>query len=389
MAIADEKLREWVVEIRRDLHMYPETLYNEKRTTQKIKDILEQLGIEAHTFDDMTGVIGIIHGKKPGRTLALRADIDALPIQEMNPVPYRSKIEGCMHACGHDAHVSIMLGVARKVVEEGLIGAMEGGVKFLFQPAEEGGAGAKRMIERGVLESPKVDWVLAGHMDPDLPVGVIGVHHGQSHASADSFRLFIRGQGGHGARPHQNVDPIVAGAQFVCALQSVVARNIDPRDTAVLSVCKFASGSTSNVSPEHAELEGTIRAFKEQTRKLLWQRLGEISKGIDRAYGTNSELEIREGYPPCMNSHEVVEFMAKVAKALFSEENVVELPPSTGAEDFAFFAAERPSAIIRIGCSNEAKGLTRPLHSAYFDIDEDSLLIGVQLFSTAVKEFSS
>ncbi len=384
---SNEELMEWLVNLRRDFHMHPETLYNENRTTARIQQVLEDLGVETYTFQDMTGVVGLIRGKSLGKTIALRADMDALPIQEMNQVPYRSKVDGCMHACGHDAHVTILLGVARRIMEQGLLTSRAGNVKLFFQPAEEGGAGAQRMIERGVLEDPRVDWILAAHMDPDLPVGTIGTHSRQSHASADTFVLKIQGRGGHGARPQQCIDPILAGAQLVVALQSVVSRSVDPLEAAVVSVCRFSSGTTSNVIPEVAELEGTIRALTEETRQALWRRIQEIVEGIDRAFGTISDASFKEGYPPCMNDHEVVHFIKQVAEDLFTRERVKELPPSTGAEDFAFFAQQRPSAIIRIGCSNEAKGITHPLHSAHFDIDEEALMIGTELFTTAVVRF--
>jgi len=214
--------------------MHPETAYEEVRTTDCIAAILTELGLEVHRFEDMTGVVGLLRGGQNGPTVALRADIDALKLQELNDVPYKSRYDGRMHACGHDAHTTIMLGVAKHLVETGSGKSMKGNVKFFFQPAEEGGAGAKRMINRGVMENPEVDVVMAGHMLPDMKLGQIGVFEGQSHASADRFKLTITGQGGHGGRPHQVRDPIIAGAHWITAVQAAAARSIDPLDSVVL-----------------------------------------------------------------------------------------------------------------------------------------------------------
>ena len=387
MMSTDKQLKKWLIEVRRDFHMHPEILFQEARTTEKIMAILSELGVEHHGFEDMTGVVGHIRGREPGKTIALRADIDALPIQELNEIPYKSHTAGRMHACGHDAHTAIMLGVAKKIVDSGLSQELKGDIIFLFQPAEEGGGGAKKMIERGVLENPTVDWVIAGHMGPDMPVGALGIYRGQSHASADRFKLVIHGRGGHGARPDQTIDPIVAGAHFVTALQSIVARNINPNETAVITVGKFIAGDTSNVIPEHAELEGTIRALTEATRKLLWERIQCISDGIEKTFHTNCVLELIEGYPVCINDKKVADFLYDTASDFLGPEKVQVLPATTGAEDFAYFTQEKPGAMIRLGCGNESKGITHPLHSAFFDIDEEVLMIGVELFTEAVRRY--
>lgn len=383
----DDKFREWVIEVRRDFHMHPETAYQEVRTTERIKTILNELGVNNHGFEDMTGMVGLIQGSGPGKTLALRADIDALPIKELNDVPYKSQHEGRMHACGHDAHTAIMLGLAKQLIESGLYRQIKGNVKFLFQPAEEGGAGGKKMVEHGVLDNPPVNWVIGGHMEPKLQVGNVGIHSDPGYASANKFRLVIRGKGGHGGRPHQAIDPIVAGAHFITALQTVVGRNINPIEAAVITVGKFTAGDSSNVIPEYAELEGTIRAFSNPVREQVRQRIRQITEGIEKAFQLKCDLEIFKGYPSFRNDKEVSAFLFETASQLFGTDKVHSLPPTTGAEDFAYFAQVRPSAIIKLGCGNEAKDLVNSVHSPFFDIDEEVLMVGVEFFTDVVKRY--
>jgi amidohydrolase len=389
MEFMDKNFAEWLIRVRRDFHMQPETLFEEVRTTERIKALLNELGIEHHGFEDMTGVVGLVRGSQPGKAIGLRAEIDALPVQELNELPYISRHEGRMHACGHDAHTAIMLGVAKQITESSLSEQIKGNVKFLFQPAEEGGGGARKMIEHGVLENPHVDLVVAGHMGPDMEVGTVGIYSAQSHASADRFRLIIRGKGGHGGRPHQTIDPIVAGAHFVTALQSVVGRNIDPIDGAVITVAKFRAGEAENVIPEYAELAGTIRALVQPVRQKVWQRIREISCGIENTFGVKCDLELIEGYPACTNDEEVSHFLHQISSDLLGPDKVEYIPPTTGAEDFAYFSLERPSAIIRLGCGNQTKGIVHPLHSPYFDLDEEVLSVGVRIFAEAVRRFLS
>ncbi len=379
----------WLIDVRRDFHMHPEVSHEEKRTTDKIIEILKGLDIEVQTFEKMSGAVGLIRGSGGVPTIALRADIDALPIQELNNIPYKSINDGVMHACGHDAHTAIMLGVAKKIVESGFGSKMKGNVKFLFQPAEERVFGAKAMIAEGVLENPKVDRVIAGHMGSDLPAGQVGIFQGQSHASADRFSLLIKGKGAHGGRPNEGIDPIVAGSYFVTHIQTVIGRNISPTDTAVLTVGKFVAGDVSNVIPESAQLEGTIRALSIDTRAFVIRRLKEIVSGMEQTFGVACDFEIHEGVSACTNDKDVATFLYKTAASVLGSENVQYLPPSTGAEDFAYFSIERPSAIIRIGCGNQKKDIVYPLHSPRFDIDESVLEVGVEVFSEAVKRYFS
>jgi len=380
-------LSQWLSETRRDFHMHPEISHQEKRTTQRIAEILKEHDCEAQLFDDMTGAVGIIRGAQDGPTIGLRADIDALPIQELNDIPYKSQNPGAMHACGHDAHATIMLGVARHIMTSGLQSKLKGNIKFFFQPAEERIAGAKAMIERGVLEDPRVDRVIAGHMAPDLPVGTVGVFRGLGYASADMFELNITGRGTHGARPEDGNDPIVAGAHFVTAIQSIVSRNIKPTDPAVVTVGKFTSGDVSNVIPETAQLQGSIRALSAEVRQQLIERLHEMAAGLGKTFNVNSQFILHEGVPPLENDIEVADFLYAVSKDVLGEENVSYRPPAMGSEDFSYFTEERPSAIMRLGCSNSDKGLERSLHSPYFDIDEQVLEVGVAIFTEAVVRF--
>jgi amidohydrolase len=389
MGPLDHAFKQWLSELRRELHRHPETAYQEVWTTAKIKAVLDELGIENAGLDGLTGVVGSIPCAGPGKTIALRADIDALALQEVNDVPYKSLTDGRMHACGHDAHTTVMLGVARLLKAQGWDRRLKGNIKLLFQPAEEGGAGALKMIERGVLENPRVDWVIGGHVGPDTPAGSIGVYKTASHASADRFRLTVTGHGGHGGRPHQTVDPIVAAAHYVTALQTIVGRNVDPLEAGVVTVGTFQAGSADNIIPETAVVTGTIRAMTAKVRELILTRMEEMSQGLAATFRVETEIAIHDGYPPTINDETVSTFLAETAAALLGPDKVAYLNPTTGAEDFAYFAQERPSAIIRLGCGNKVRGLTAPLHSPHFDLDEDCLETGVRLFAAAVVNFLS
>ena len=369
--------------------MHPEISHQEKRTTNRIAEILKEFECEVQLFDDLTGAVGIIRGVENGATIGLRADIDALPIQELNDIPYKSQNPGAMHACGHDAHTTIMLGVAKNIIDSGLQAKLKGNVKFFFQPAEERVAGAKAMIKRGVLENPRVDRVIAGHMAPDLQVGTVGVIRGLAYASADMFELKITGRGTHGARPEDGNDPIVAGAHFVTTIQSIVSRNIKPTDPAVVTIGKFSSGDVSNVIPESAHLQGSIRALSSDVRQKTIERLEEIAAGLGTTFGVDSQFILHEGVPPLENDIEVADSLYAISKDVLGEDNVSYMPPVMGSEDFSYFTEERPSAIMRLGCANREEDLKRTLHSPYFDIDEEVLEIGVSIFTEAVVRYLS
>jgi len=382
---ANVELSDWLIATRRAFHMHPELSTEEKDTAEKVKKILRSLNVEVYELQGLTGVVGLIRGKAPGKTIALRADMDALPIQELNQVSYKSQRNGVMHACGHDVHTTIMLGVAKAIREANIATKLKGNIKLLFQPAEEKGIGAREMIARGVLENPAVDKIFACHVSPELPVGTIGINPAQSHASADWFSLCIKGKGAHGAHPSDGIDPIVAGASFITALQSIVSRNIAPTETAVVTVGTFTAGSAPNVIPEKADLEGTVRAFRTDIRDQIIERLREMIRGTEKAFRVSCRLEIREGMPACINDRHVSEFLYNVASSVLGSDKVSYILPSTGSEDFALFAREKPSALIRLGSGNKARKLVQPLLSPFFDVDEKVLMIGVRVFVEAIR----
>ena len=389
MFSTEPKMYDWLVEVRRYFHMHPEVSHQEYDTTKKIAAILKSIGIDVFLYDDMTGAVGTIKGVTGQTTLGLRADIDALPMQELNSTDYKSINDEVMHSCGHDANTTIMLGTAKKVVDTGLAAKINGNVKFIFQPAEERVSGAKAMIARGVLENPHVDRVIAGHMSPDLPVGKVGIFHSTGYASSDRFALQITGKGGHGGRPEECVDPIVAGSFFVNQIQSIVSRNIKPTEAAVVTVGKFVAGNAANVIPETAVIEGSIRALSASVRDQIFKRLQDMVYGLEKAFGVQCQFKIHPGVPILINNSEVAESLYDVSVKVLGSENVSYLPPIMGSEDFSYFTLERPSAIMRLGCSNKKRGIVNFLHSPYFDIDEAVLEIGTEIFYEAVKCYLS
>ena len=377
----------WLSDVRRDFHAHPELSFEETRTTDRICTLLADMGIEPRRLPESPGATALVRGRTPGPCLGLRADIDALPVRESNEVPYKSKAAGKMHACGHDANTAIMLGVARALARDTAGRDLKGSVKFIFQPAEERFHGARAAISQGVLESPRVDRILAGHMAPDLDVGTIGIFKNKGYAAADLFSLSVKGRGGHGGRPHETRDPLTAGAYFVTSLQTLVARNMNPVDPAVVSLGKFHSGDVGNVIPETAVLEGTIRTHSASARNLIIKRLSELATGVETLFDVNCRLDIEPETPCCTNDEQVSSFLYDIGSGLLGEKNVKWLPPTMGSEDFAFFTNERPGAIVRLGCRNKSRSITAPLHSPYFDIDETVLDVGVRLFYRALKAY--
>ncbi len=388
MDFEEHPLYAWLSEFRRDIHRHPETANQESRTTAKLKDLLESLSVPAEIPQGMqTGLVGLLQGAQPGKVLALRADIDALPMEELNGAPYRSSRPGVMHACGHDGHAAIMAGVAKNLFDLNLLAQMKGAVKFLFQPAEERGTGARDMIGAGVLDDPPVDRALACHMYPYLPVGQVGLFKSASHASVDSFQFKIQGKGTHGASPHKGIDPIYAGAQLVGSLQGVIGRSLDPTETGLISVGKFQSGSAFNIIPDSALIEGTVRTMRVETQKTIEQRMAELARGLEASFGVEVELIYSKMVPPCVGDEQAAQELYHSAAKVLGEENVKWLEPSTGGEDFAYITQKVPGAFMRVGCGNQAKGLIHSLHSPYFDMDEAALPLAVEVFTQAVRDY--
>jgi amidohydrolase len=378
----------WLSDVRRDFHRHPEIALKEFRTTARIKEILTGLGARFQDLPGLeTGAAASFEGRPDGRTLALRADIDALPMAELNDVPYKSVHEGAAHTCGHDCHTAIMLGVAKQVVETGMLRQLTGCLKFIFQPAEEIVVGARRMIEGGVLENPKVDRILALHMNNDLPAGQVGLYRGVSHAHTDSFRLTIRGKGIHGAYPHNGIDPIVAGAHFVSAVQTIVGRNVDPLDSAVVSIGQFQAGTAPNIIPDQAQLAGTVRTFKTEVRDLVMRRLQDLAESLRPSFQVEVDYRFIPGVPSTINDEAVAADLHAAAVKVLGAENVTYLTPKMGGEDFGLFTQRVPGAFMRLGSANEARGITYKGHSPYWDVDERALPIGVEIMLEAIRAY--
>jgi amidohydrolase len=378
----------WLSDVRRDFHMHPEPSFEEYRTTARIKEILTELGVELREVPGLaTGAVGVIRGKEGGRVLALRADIDALRLEEQSDVPYCSKNPGAMHACGHDGHATILLGVARWLKEAGLASKIKGELRFLFQPAEEIVSGAKAMIDAGAMDDPPVDRVMAAHLWPDLPVGEVGFYRDVSHAATDTFYVEVRGVGVHGSAPEKGRDPIVAAAALIQAAQTVVSRNLDPTDAGVVSFGEFRAGSAPNIIPSLVRISGTLRSFKPEVRETLIRRLREMSRGIGEAMGVTMEFTFKEGVPACRNDLKVSEALFCSAATVVGEGNLRWLDPKCGGEDFALMTRKAPGAMIRLGCRDESGRFIHPLHSPHFDMDEAVLPIGVEIFGRAVRDY--
>lgn len=393
--LSESELEHWLIKTRREFHQHPELGFQEVWTTARIAEILSDLNLEVRLFDDMTGVVGLLRfSDDPGPCIGLRADIDALPIEELNTISYKSRNPGCMHACGHDAHTTIMLGVAKQLVafyagkdsSQHRVNPLKGSVKFIFQPAEEDGPGSQPMIDRGVLHDPEVDRILACHVTTSVPVGKVQSRRTDVCASADSFEITITGTGGHAAAPHKTRDPIVAGANLVNALQTIVSRNINPTEPAVISIGSFQAGTAVNIIPEKAVLKGTIRAMTPKIRELLHKRIKEVTTDLCKSLQVKANVRIVKGYPPTINDPKIADFLHQAAVETLGQENVKwAAKPSVVAEDFSFFAMARPSALMWLGAGS--KDHLAYMHAPDFDIDESALLIGVKIITHAVKRF--
>ncbi len=369
-----------LVEIRRDFHMNPELSQEEFRTRDKIRGYLDEWGIENYICAE-TGVLGIIKGRNKGKTIAVRADIDALPIQEKNDLPYRSVNPGVMHACGHDAHAAIVLGVARIIKELADSGdSINGNVKLFFQPAEETIGGAERMIKEGCMENPKVDYVLGLHVMPYIDAGVVELKYNKLNASTDSIKIILKGKAAHGAYPDKGVDAIVMAGHVITGLQSIVSRNTSPLNSVVLSLGKISGGVKNNVIADEVKISGTLRTLDHETRQYSKDRISDLVNNVAAAFGGRGFTSFSEGYQALINDNEVVDLIKENAEKLLGRKNVeFKEFPSMGAEDFSYFLDAAKGAFFHLGCGNKAKGITENIHTANFNIDEECLKVGVGL----------
>jgi amidohydrolase len=368
-----------LVSLRRDFHENPELDFDLHRTSGKVKEFLEKEGIPYEVYAG-TGVCGIIEGTaegaRKGKTVALRGDMDALPIQDKKSCDYSSKVAGKMHACGHDAHTTILLGAAKLLNENKHL--LKGTVKLVFEPAEETTGGSRVMIAEGILESPKVDVVFGLHVTEDLEAGKIMVKNGVVNAASNPFTIKVKGKGGHGAAPNNAVDPVVMAAQVVLAMQTIVSREINPFNPAVVTIGSIQGGTAQNIIPDEVKLTGIIRTMSSEDRLNTKLRLEEIVRGICTAMRGSYEIDIEESYPCLYNDDDMVELLRASAKEAIGEENVLIQPvPRMWVESFAYFANERPACFYMLGCGNAEKGIVAPIHNANFDIDEQCLPVGV------------
>ena len=370
-----EQVRSKLVTWRRDFHMHPELAFEEHRTAGIVAQHLGRLGYQVRTGVAKTGVIGVLEGTQPGPVVMFRFDMDALPVAEETEADYASKMSGCMHACGHDGHVAMGMGLAELMAAHR--DQIAGTVKLVFQPAEEGGNGAKAMVKEGALKEPRPDVFLATHVWIEKPVGTVDVSPGPVMAASEKWACTIRGRGGHGALPQHAVDPIVAAAEVVTALQTVVSRNVSPLDTAVVSVGSIHGGDAFNVIPPQVEMTDTIRTYEPSTREMVLQRIREVIEGVAAACGASAELEIIPLTPAVINDAQVAEVVQRAAEAVLGPERVTSGERTMGSEDAAFFMQEVPGCYFFLGAANPEKGLTAPHHNPRFDFDEEALVLGL------------
>lgn len=371
-----------VIALRREFHQKPELGFEETETAGRVAAYLRDLGLDVRTGVAKTGVVGLLQGDHPGPVLALRADMDALPVTEKTGAGYASQSPGKMHACGHDGHTAILMGTAK--VLSRMKGELKGTVKFIFQPAEEGPGGALPMIEEGVLDNPRVDAIFGLHIWPGFRTGEIGLGYGAIMAAPDQFVLKIIGKGGHGSQPHETVDAIAVTAQVISSLQQIVSRQIIPTQPVVLTIGTIHGGYRHNVIADEVEMTGTIRTLDPAVREEVPQRIEEIVKGITSAFGATYELQYTRLYPPVVNHREMAELVEEVGRKTLGASAVVAIDaPTMGGEDFAYFLERVPGAFFRLGCSNGPE-TNYPLHHPQFNLDEAGLINGVKVLANLV-----
>jgi amidohydrolase len=381
------EIYEELVNWRRDFHQNPELGFEEFKTSEKIKGFLKAEGIPFYE-SATTGICAIIKGEgsKEGKTVALRADIDALPLNDNKGCVYSSQTEGKMHACGHDAHMTILMGTAK--ILNSMKKELKGNVKLLFEPAEETIGGARFMIKEGVLENPHVDAIIGLHVHENIDCGKIGIKKGVVHAASNPFNIKIIGKGGHGAHPEDTIDPVVIASNVIIALQSIVSREIPPTDPAVITVGSIHGGSAQNIIPGEVNISGIIRTLKTEHRAYVIKRVTEVVEGICAAMRGKCEIDIQESYPCLYNNDMMIDRVKKCAEKIVGIDNVEELDkPNMGVESFSYFSLERPAAFYFLGIRNEERGIIHPAHNSLFDIDEKALPIGVAIQCKAVYEY--
>jgi len=365
--------------LRRDVHQHPELAFAETRTAARVAQVLEGAGLDVRTGIGGTGVLATTRGRT-SPTVLLRVDMDGLPIQEDSAAPYASRVPGAMHACGHDGHVAIGATVARALAARDLPAR----VRVVFQPAEEGEGGAQAVIRDGVLED--VDAVFGVHLWNELPVGTLGVKAGRLMAAVDRLRIVVRGRGGHGGKPHRAADPVVAAAQVIGALQTVVAREVSPVEAAVVTIASIHGGQAFNVIPDEVVLTGTIRTFDAALRRSMPERILRVASGVAQALQCRAEVEVKTGNPAVLNDAGMAEVARRAAVRVVGEEGVVSPEPTMGGEDMAVYFERVPGCFVFVGSANAARGLDQPHHSPRFDFDEDALGIGCEFLLAAAEE---
>jgi amidohydrolase len=367
--------------LRRDFHQFPELSFQEFETARKIAIYMKELGYEVKENVGKTGVVALLKGAKENPTVALRADMDALPVKEMTSLSYASKNDGVMHACGHDIHVTCALGAAKILAS--LKDELQGSVKFIFQPAEEINAGAKAMIDDGVLEDPPVSFIFGLHNNPEIPVGKVGLKEGPLMAAVDSTFITIRGQGGHAAYPHRVIDPIVCASSIVMNLQTIVSRNVDPQKAAVISFGSINGGIANNVIPDEVKLTGTVRTFDEGLRDSIEGWMKRTVENTASSLGCKVEFNYRRDLPPVVNHPEATKIALWAAQKVFGEDGIILPTPSMGGEDFALYQKRVPGCYFWLGVGNPNIDAVHPWHSPHFKADEDALWRGAALFSVS------
>ena len=383
-----QALQGQTVALRRDIHRHPELGLHLPRTRATVLEALSDLDLDITLSNETSGIVATLHGARPGPSVLLRGDMDALPMPEQTGLDFSSTEAGCMHACGHDAHTANLLGVARVLAKH--TSHISGKVLLIFQPGEEGFAGGEKMIQDGMFDDFKIDEVYALHNWPELPLGTFGVNSGPMMAAVDEFDITVKGKGGHAASPHLAIDPVVISAQVISAVQTIISRSTDPVDKALISITKINAGTAYNVIDDQVKMGGTIRTFRRETRAYIEKRLNELCKGIADAHGAEIKIEfdLVNKYPPTINSKEETKFAANVAKDLVGDDKVItDIDPSMGGEDFSYLLEKKPGSYLYLGQGDEEH--SAHLHTTKYDFNDNLLPIGVNFWVDLVQKYFS